>query len=195
MPNKHLMMTIITGDSKIHLKKPSPKPQLKEGIVKASLLYTSFWKPSNRINGKISIYTNLGKSKEPQPEVYKHCLWKVSESRASTKKDAESQHSSPVLEHCEKTLKVMGSWEATLRLLYLNQWRLWIYVGYERTGGSSFESQNVMGGRSMKGAHNSTLFFSAPKVQIKRSKTRRKGRTSVGSAANSYKQRWINIKQ
>lgn len=61
----------MTGDSKIHLKKPSPKPQLKEGIVKASLLYTSFWKSSNRINGKISIYTNLGKSKEPQPEVHK----------------------------------------------------------------------------------------------------------------------------
>ena len=157
------------GDSKIHLKKPSPKPQLKEGIVKASLLYTSFWKSSNRINGKISIYTNLGKSKEPQPEVHKQkSLNHGLQWRRMLKAN---------------TLNVMESWEATLRLLYSNQWRLWIYVGYERTGGSSSESQNVMGGGLMKGACNSTLFFSAPKVQIERSETRRKGRTSVGSAA------------
>ena len=55
------------------------------------------------------------------------------------------------------TLNVMESWEATLRLLYLNQWRLWIYVGYERTVGSSSESQNVMGGRLID--EGSTQFY------------------------------------
>lgn len=176
----------MTGDSKIHLKKPFPKPQLKEGTVKASLLYTSFWKPSNRINGKISIYTNLGKSKEPQPEVHKHCLSKVSESWASMKKDAESQHSqcygilrgyteTPILEPM-KTVDICRLWK-NCRVQF------WV---------TKCHGRQVDWWRE----HAILLYsFLPPKLKLKEVRPEEKEEHQLVLHQNSYKQRWINTKQ